>query len=328
MVERTRFAGVFARLQPYRLWVQSAFLFVWLDVFGLRYHGVCAPVFHCYACPLATFACPIGVLANFSALHLIPFMTIGLLVVFGALVGSLFCGWACPFGLLQDLAAKLCRGRPARDPKLSVVSRASRPRIVGWKPATLGCLRHALAKISIPQFELPRWTGHFRFVVLGVTVLAIPYLYGENHPLFVCRVCPAGGVEAALPGVVKQAWTGQQILWPNAIKLSIIGVFLVAILFFKRPWCRVLCPLGVIFSAFNRVSAFFLKVDRSRCTDCKRCHKLCQYNIEPEKSPNDLRCIRCLECTRCPFGALAPHTILERPREGPASLEGGVAESR
>ncbi len=83
MAERTRFAGVFARLQPYRLWIQSAFLFVWLGPFGLRYHGVCAPVFHCYACPLATFACPIGVLANFSALHLIPFMTIGLLVLFG-----------------------------------------------------------------------------------------------------------------------------------------------------------------------------------------------------------------------------------------------------
>jgi polyferredoxin len=268
-------------LQPYRLWVQSAFLFVWLDVFGLRYHGVCAPVFHCYACPLATFACPIGVLANFSALHLIPFMTVGLLVVFGALVGSLFCGWACPFGWLQDLAAK----------------------------------------IPIRKFELPRWTGHFRFVVLAVTVLAIPYLFSESHPLFICRICPAGGIEAAIPGVVKQAWTGQQILWPNAIKLTIIGVFAASILFFKRPWCRVLCPLGVIFSSFNRVSAFFLRMDRPACTNCQRCHKLCQYNIEPEKSPNDLRCIRCLECTRCPFGALTPDTIFPHRQESPAGPE-------
>jgi ferredoxin-type protein NapH len=277
MVERTRFASVFARLQPYRLWVQSAFLFVWLDIFGFRYHGICAPVFHCYACPLATFACPIGVLANFSALHVIPFMTIGLLVVFGALVGSLFCGWACPFGWLQDLAAK----------------------------------------IPVRKFELPRWTGHFRFVVLGVTVLAIPYLFGESHPLFVCRVCPAGGLEGAVPNMVQQAWTGQQVVWPNAIKLGIIGAFLGAIVFFRRPWCRVLCPLGVIFSSFNRVSGFFLRADRSACADCQRCHKLCQYNIEPEKSPNDLRCIRCLECTRCPSGALLPHTILERPKAAP-----------
>jgi ferredoxin-type protein NapH len=277
MANRTRVASLFARLQPYRLWVQSAFLIVWLAPFGLRYHGVCAPVFHCYACPLATFACPIGVLANFTALHVIPFMTIGLLVVFGAFVGSLFCGWACPFGLLQDLAAK----------------------------------------VPVRKFELPRWTGHFRFVVLGVTVLAIPYFFGEEHPLFICRLCPAGGIEGAVPGILQQAWTGQQILWPNAFKLGIIAAFFGAILFFKRPWCRVLCPLGVIFAAFNRASAFFLGVARPGCTDCKRCHKLCQYNIEPEKSPNDLRCIRCLECTRCPFGALTPQTVLHTRQAAP-----------
>lgn len=278
MVEKTRFAGFFARLQPYRLWVQTAFLMVWLDPLGIRYHGICAPVFHCYACPLATFGCPIGVLANFSVLHLIPFVTIGLLVVAGALVGSLFCGWACPFGLLQDLGAR----------------------------------------IPTPKFELPRWTGHFRFVMLAVTVLAVPYFFGEGHPLFVCRVCPAGGIEAALPNVVSQALAGRTILWPSTLKLTVIGVFLGAMLFIRRPWCRVLCPLGVIFSAFNRVSAFFLRFDRGNCTDCGRCTKLCNYNIEPQKSPNDLRCIRCLECTRCALGALTPQTILHRPRQAPA----------
>lgn len=277
MAERTRFAGFFARLQPYRLWVQTAFLMVWLDPLGIRYHGICAPVFHCYACPLATFGCPIGVLAQFSALHLIPFVTIGLLIVFGALVGSLFCGWACPFGLLQDLAAR----------------------------------------IPTPKFELPRWTGHFRFVILGALVLAIPYFseLGEEHPLFICRVCPAGGIEAALPSMASQALAGEPILWPSAVKLTIVGVFLVAILFVRRPWCRMLCPLGVIFSSMNRVSAFFLRFDRSGCTECGRCTKLCNYNIEPQKSPNDLRCIRCLECTRCKLGALAPHTILHGRRK-------------
>jgi len=275
MAEKTRFAGFFARLQPYRLWVQTAFLMVWLDPLGIRYHGICAPVFHCYACPLATFGCPIGVLANFSALHLIPFITIGLLIVVGALVGSLFCGWACPFGLLQDLGARF----PTK------------------------------------KFELPRWTGHFRFVVLGALVLAIPYFFGEEHPLFICRVCPAGGIEAALPNVVSQAIAGQQIVWPSVLKLTIIAVFLVSILFIRRPWCRVLCPLGVIFSSMNRASAFFLRFDREKCTSCGRCTKLCQYNIEPEKSPNDLRCIRCLECTGCKLGALTPDTILHGRRK-------------
>ena len=275
---KTRFATVFSRLQPYRLWVQTAFLMVWLAPFGLAYHGVCAPVFHCYACPLATFACPIGVLANFAALHMIPFVAIGTLVLFGALLGSLFCGWACPFGWLQDLGAK----------------------------------------VPVRKFELPRWTGHFRFVVLGLFVLAIPYLFGEGHPLFICRICPAGGVEAAIPNIARQAATGQPVLWPSAVKLAIIGAFLGAILFIRRPWCRVLCPLGVIFSGFNKASGLFLQFEPGKCTSCGRCTKLCQYNIDPEKSPNDLRCIRCLECTRCHLGALTPQTILHRRRTSSA----------
>jgi ferredoxin-type protein NapH len=205
-------------------------------------------------------------------------------VAVGALVGSLFCGWACPFGLLQDLGAK----------------------------------------VPTSKFELPRWTGHFRFVVLGLTVVAVPYLWGESHPLFVCRICPAGGLEAAVPSVVTQAVTHQPILWPSTLKLAIIGVFIGSILFIRRPWCRVLCPLGVIFSAFNRVSAFFLRLDGGQCTDCQRCGKLCQYNIDPQKSPNDLRCIRCLECTGCTPGALTPHTIFTRR---PKASTGAAAPS-
>ena len=55
-----------ARLARGRCWVQTAFLLAWLDPLMIRMHTVCGPVFHCYSCPWATFACPIGVLANFS----------------------------------------------------------------------------------------------------------------------------------------------------------------------------------------------------------------------------------------------------------------------
>jgi len=271
VADRTRFAGVFAKLQPYRLWIQTAFLAVWLAPIGTRLQGFCAPVFHCYGCPLATFGCPIGMLAHFTT----PFLVVGMLILFGALVGSLFCGWACPFGWLQDLAAR----------------------------------------VPTPKFDPPRWMGHFRFVVLGVFVLAIPGLLGVEHPLSICMVCPAGGIEAGLPNVVSQALAIEDIIWPNTLRLTITGLFLIAIFFIRRPWCRVLCPLGVILASFNRVSGFFLRFDRNKCTTCGRCTKLCKYNIDPEQSPNDLRCIRCLECTSCKLGALTPQTILHgRPK--------------
>jgi len=272
MVKETKLANLAARLLPWRTWVQTGFLLVWLDPLGLRLHNMCGPVFHCYACPLATFACPIGVIAQFTAIHIFPFIAVGLLVAVGALFGSLLCGWACPFGLLQDLAAK----------------------------------------IPTPKFSLPKWTGHFRYVVLIATVLAVPYFFGEGHRLFICRVCPAGALEKAVPDMVQQALAGQQIIWPNALKLTILVLFLAVIFFARRPWCRILCPLGGIFSLFNRISAFFIRFELGKCTKCELCHKLCKYDIEPEKSPNDLRCIRCLECTRCGPGALNFGSIFER----------------
>jgi ferredoxin-type protein NapH len=275
MVDKNKAGKFTSKVIGWRMWIQTAFLVVWLDPIGLRLHTMCSPVFHCYACPLSTFACPIGVLAQFGALHVFPFIAVGLLVAVGAFFGTLICGWACPFGFLQDLTAK----------------------------------------VPTPKFDLPKFTGYFRYVVLVVTVLAIPYFFGEGHPLFVCRVCPAGALEAAVPTMAGQAIAGQEVVWPNVIKLTILIVFLIAIFFIKRPWCRVLCPLGAIFSLFNRVSAFFLRFNADECTHCEQCHKLCEYGIEPEKTPNDLRCIRCLECTKCSPDALKLSSIFGRAQE-------------
>src|SRR5512137_2589992 len=123
-------AALGAKLMRIRPWVQTLFLGVWLAPVGKWLHSLPGCVFHCYSCPLSSFACPIGVLANYAALapvaFEVPYLLLGILLVVGAVSGSLACGWACPFGFLQDL----------------------------------------LAKIPTPKFRLPTWTGYFRYVVL------------------------------------------------------------------------------------------------------------------------------------------------------------------
>lgn len=276
MVKKSKLQQIVSKLIPHRLWVQAAFLFVWLDPLAIRMHTMCSPVFHCYACPLATFACPIGVLAQFSALHMFPFIAVGLLAAVGILIGSIVCGWMCPFGLLQDLAAK----------------------------------------VPTPRFKIPQWMGYFRYVVLFGTVLLIPWFFGESHPLFICRICPAGGLEKAVPDMATAGVQGNPIPWPNAIKISIIVAFLITIFISIRPWCRVLCPLGVIFGFFNRFSMISMKLSEHQCTSCGRCRTLCKYNGTPDKDPNSDSCLRCLECTQCRPGALQTGTVFdpEKPK--------------
>ncbi len=269
MVKKTRFNRFVRRILPWRLWVQASFLFVWLGPFGLRMHNVCGPVFHCYACPLSTFACPIGIMAQFSAIHVVPFLAIGTVLAVGALFGALICGWVCPFGLLQDLGAK----------------------------------------VPIRKFQLPLWVGWFRYVVLAGAVFAIPWLFGEGHPLFICRICPAGALEKAVPDVITQAVTGREIVWPNAVKITIVVTMIVAMFITIRPWCRVLCPLGAIFGFLNRFSVVSMRLEEQKCSACKRCRTLCVYGGAPDKDPNHHGCLRCLECTRCGPGALTVGTV-------------------
>lgn len=247
------------RLAGWRAWIQAGFLLMWLDPLMIRMHSVCGPVFHCYSCPLATFACPIGVLANFSALHLFPFLALGTLAFVGALFGSFVCGWACPFGFLQDLAAK----------------------------------------VPTPKFALPAWMSCFRYGVLFLLVLAIPYLFGEEHPLFFCRLCPAGALEGAVPHMAQLAVAGQPIVWPTAAKTIVLVLTLLAMFFTWRPWCTLFCPLGAIYGLLNRTSLLVLRFQPSRCGNCERCRNVCLDGREPEQRIDGLRCIRCLECTQC-----------------------------
>ena len=247
-----------ARLIRWRSAVQALFLGVWLFPFA-RIHTICSPVFHCYSCPLALFACPIGIMAQFSAVHLFPFIAVGTVLITGVLLGGFICGWVCPFGFLQDLAAR----------------------------------------VPTPKLRLPSWTGWGRYAVLGGLVIAIPYVYGNTHPLFICTICPAGMLEAGVPVMVAQAFGGEVVIWPNTIKLAVTAFVVVAMFFKVRPWCTLLCPLGAIFGACNKVSALYLKVDRKSCTSCGVCRKKCSIGVKPDVKPNDAACIRCLDCTTC-----------------------------
>jgi ferredoxin-type protein NapH len=251
--------------------LQNAYIpgFVGITIYQGALKGFCVPTLNCYACPGALMSCPIGALQHFAMGRRVPFFLLGFLGIVGAGVGRMTCGWLCPFGFLQDMMKKISR------------------RVV----------------------KLPKWAGKLKYVSLIVLALVLPFLLND---MWFSKLCPAGGIEGAIPwalgGMGPESPAGFDVVsmigsmfW---IKMSILGAFLVAMVFVKRPFCRTMCPLGAIFSLFNKASLVRLHVDRKACTHCGLCERVCPVDIIPHLEIDSPECIKCLECTKCPVDAI------------------------
>jgi len=137
-------------------------------------------------------------------------------------------------------------------------------------------------------------------------VLLIPYISGEA--LF-CHLCPVGAVEAAIPWVLWNPVNPEfQQLTVDTSAIGIMFVLKIIILLFfiglivvsKRPFCRIICPLALIFAPFNKFSLVHMDVkSRASCATCGACQKICPVDIRISDDPNSGECVRCLKCMRC-----------------------------
>lgn len=61
--------------------------------------------------------------------------------------------------------------------------------------------------------------------------------------------------------------------------MIVLGVsFLLLGLFFARPYCRVLCPYGVLLNWMSKFSKWHLTITPSDCIDCKLCSASCPFD--------------------------------------------------
>jgi ferredoxin-type protein NapH len=227
--------------------------------------GLCVPVLNCHSCPSALFACPIGTIQHFSAIHAVPYYPAALLALIGIAVGRMGCGWLCPFGFLQDMMYKI------RSPKYSV-------------PGQLRYLKYFFLLTLV--LALPFYTGELWFSKLcpvGTLTAAIPWAIWDP-------INPATGL-TTLPRP-----PGLLFVFDVIILIGFLGWFVVS----SRPFCKTSCPLGAIFAIFNPVSFVKMKVD-SACDGCGKCQEVCPMDIKIVDDTESLECIRCLACTECDY---------------------------
>lgn len=234
---------------------------------------LCVPGLNCYSCPGAVGACPLGSLQNAVAASADrpAFYVVGLLLLFGLLLGRVICGFLCPFGLIQELIYKL----PTKKLKKNRLTRR-----LSW-------LKYGI--LAVFAIGIPAWFA-FRRVPL---------------PGFCKFICPAGTLEGAVLLLLHpandalRALTGPLFAW----KLSVLAGILCACVFLYRAFCRFLCPLGALYSLMSRLALLGVRVDPARCTDCGACVRVCKLDI---RAVGDRECVHCGDCIGvCPTGAIS-----------------------
>ncbi len=104
------------------------------------------------------------------------------------------------------------------------------------------------------------------FVYLGLAILSA----STGSQFIICRFDPFVGIfrlDAPYTMIIFGAL------------LLIVGIFV------NRPYCRYLCPYGVLQSIFSRFSVRHLKISPAECKICRLCESGCPYNAILQPDP-------------------------------------------
>ena len=262
------------------------------EIYVGRAKTVCVPGFNCYSCPGAIGACPLGSIQNALAAagHQAGWYVLGIILLYGVILGRTICGWLCPLGLIQELLHKI----PTPKIRKSRITRA-----LSW----------------------------LKYILLAVFAVAIPLWYGLRHnmplPGFCKYICPAGTFEGAI-GLLANPVNSEKfsmlgILFTRKfIIMLLIGLLCI---FCYRTFCRFICPLGAIYGLFNSFNVIGVKVDSSRCSGCGSCVCSCGMDVRHVGDHECINCGRCMEvCTRNAISIKAGSFTLKAPADKTDSL--------
>jgi polyferredoxin len=188
---------------------------------------------------------------------------IGGVLIFGYFFGLLIPGGLNPnpvASLRTLLASVLVRGQlvlpiAAMLAILLLAAWISNKSTCGWA-CQLGLLQDLLHRVNLPKWEPPFWLSN------GVRIFAFLGL--------------VGGLAAAGIDWISLVDPFQIFSFNLTWGIGLFsGAVLAASLFVYRPWCRFLCPFGLVGWLLEQVSLMRPRLNRDVCKECRLCVKAC-----------------------------------------------------
>ena len=176
---------------------------------------------------------------------------------------------------------------------------------------------------SVQNVSLALFNGSYTIPLTALLFFLIPLIFALLFGRVFCAgVCPLGAIQeltgirpVKLPKTVESVMTAIPFVYlALAVLFSamqsgfiicrydpFVGIFrldasytmivfgvllLIAGVFINRPYCRYLCPYGVILNLFSRFAGKHLTITPAECTNCRLCEEdACPYNaILPSNS--------------------------------------------
>jgi NosR/NirI family transcriptional regulator, nitrous oxide reductase regulator len=177
----------------------------------------------------------------------------------------------------------------------------------------VGSLQNITLALFNPQYSLP-----ISAILFFIIPLLFSLFYGRT---FCAGICPLGAIQdivairpvslkswvQSLLGLIPFIYLGLAILYAatgtdfiicrydpfigiyrfngSFLMFAIGGILLLVGVFIARPYCRFLCPYGVLLNLTSRVSKKHLTIAPTKCISCRLCEESCPFGAIQKPTP-------------------------------------------
>jgi len=298
----THFKRFILRFQTPRTIVQFLFFFLFFGLFlGIGPWAILVPVIGLLGVPTKTMGEALGSLQYMLYLLVPPLFALASIFVAAVILNRVFCAWACPFGLVQDMLNLVKKRHTRVSPRTHSQMIYAKYFVLAGTLLISGTLavsvaagigssyREALGVFSSAPFNALS-PADTLFAVVPRTVTDARYALSDllSKP------------EADVSGAIISSITAVSALfWA---RIFILALTLALIIYVPRGWCRYICPQGAFSALFSRFSFLGLRRDPVRCSKagCRDCVDVCPMLVpildEPWEKFTHPECIMCLKC--------------------------------
>ncbi len=290
----------------------SLFILFNAVVFGLGPWLILLPIIGLLGTPSKTVGDALGAFQYMLFEVTFPWLALASIFVAAIFLGRAFCGWACPFGFIQDLLSYIKKRHTEVSPR-------THKDLVKIKYVVLAIILFVSGTLAI---SLATGVGQSYKEALGVFAQAPFNTLSPADTLFAVMPKIALDIRYGIPQLLENSTNdiyssiGSTITSVQPlllVRLVIMGFIIGLAVFVPRGWCRYLCPQGAFSALFSRFSFLGLRRDPVRCTKagCRDCLEVCPTLVPildlPWEKFTHPECIYCLKCVdACSTRAIKP----------------------